>query len=510
MAASQLTPSSDISRESCPMFPPNDNRTPSEMISNNEYDLSMINSNLKLAWTGDFTSIKCLVREHLKLDGVWTSPGGEKKVFICNNIPTISWWQKKKLVEFYGANASTIRQKLFATMSDGNVMKDSDVMPTQFKTNNTPICSCNELSIDLEGIKLDLTISEAKQDKTIDYNTRVIEQIRTDVNNMQIQYRMLNEKISEINNAMETLRLFSENSFLSQTLGNLAVALENHGIINEENKSCSSPLSQSEKIVTVHANSDASSSPSIIEVNKPIKQNKPMPRASVSCLASPAISTITFNDQATQNNQLSHKCASTLVDLESKHGRKEGNKFVKWQETSNSQSASQINPTLNTSSSRSVQPDFNKQLDEYKKKHATLVHDIQPNFDNQLQEYRQKHKGSESHTKQGIPNRKPTAQLRHNAIKSSSNFNMAETRKEQPVFNEQLQNYKVKHARKGNNKNKGKSKYPKQKESAKDQKPNNSAPVHCQSFFLTRPQIYGRTREWMNYLQYVHKVTHSQ
>ena len=148
-----------------------------------------------------------------------------------------------------------------------------------------------------------------------------------------------------------------------------------------------------------------------------------MPRASVSCLASPAISTITFNDLATQNNQMSHKCASTLVDSESKYGRKEGNKFVKWQETSNSQSASQIIQTLNTSSSmsvsntakaRSVQPDFNKQLDEYKKKHVTLVHDTQLSFDNQLQEYRQKHKGSESHKKQGIPNRKPTAQSRQN------------------------------------------------------------------------------------------------
>ena len=194
------------------------------MTFNSEYDVSVINSNLKLAWTGDFTSIKCLVREHLKLDGVWTSPGGEKKVFSCDNIPTISWWQKRKLVELHGANASTIRQKLFATLSDGNVMKDSDVMPTQLKTDNTPICSCNELSTDLEGIKLDLTISEAKQDKAINYNTRIIEQIRTEVNNMQIQYRKLNEKISDVNHAMETFRLSSENSFLLQTLGNLTVA----------------------------------------------------------------------------------------------------------------------------------------------------------------------------------------------------------------------------------------------------------------------------------------------
>ena len=240
-----------------------------------------------------------------------------KKVFSCDNIPTIFWWQKRKLVELHGANASTIRQKLFPTLSDVNVMKDSDDMSTQLKTNSTPICSCNELSTDLEGIKLDLTISEAKQDKAIGYNTRIIEQIRTEVNNMQIQYRKLNEKISDVNHAMETFRLSSENSFLSQTLGNLTVALENHGTINEENKSCSSPLSQSEnsvvEMVTIHANSDASFSPSTIEVNQAIKQNRPMPRVSVSCLASPAISTITSNDPGTQNSQMSHKCAFTLV-----------------------------------------------------------------------------------------------------------------------------------------------------------------------------------------------------
>ena len=86
-------------------------------------------------------------------------------------------------------------------------MKDSDIMPTQPKTNNNPICSCNEQLTDLEEIKLDLTICEAKQDKAIGYNTRIIEQLRTEVKNMQIQYRTLNEKISDVNHAMETFRL---------------------------------------------------------------------------------------------------------------------------------------------------------------------------------------------------------------------------------------------------------------------------------------------------------------
>ena len=58
---------------------------------NNEYDVSSIKNCLKLAWTGDFLSLKTMVNKYLKLDGEWISPGGEKKILYCNNTPTITW-----------------------------------------------------------------------------------------------------------------------------------------------------------------------------------------------------------------------------------------------------------------------------------------------------------------------------------------------------------------------------------------------------------------------------------
>ena len=36
------------------------------------------NNNLCIAWTGDFESLKQFVSEHLKLEGTWSHPGGEK------------------------------------------------------------------------------------------------------------------------------------------------------------------------------------------------------------------------------------------------------------------------------------------------------------------------------------------------------------------------------------------------------------------------------------------------
>ena len=80
----------------------NDSCLVSELTPNNEYDTSTIKKNVKLAWVGDFQSIKCLVNEYLELEGEWVSPGGEEKVFFCGNVPTITWLSKRKLLQIDG------------------------------------------------------------------------------------------------------------------------------------------------------------------------------------------------------------------------------------------------------------------------------------------------------------------------------------------------------------------------------------------------------------------------
>ncbi len=54
----------------------------------NEYDVALIERNLKLSWTGNYESLK--VQNYLNITGDWVSPGGEKKTFHGDNI-TISW-----------------------------------------------------------------------------------------------------------------------------------------------------------------------------------------------------------------------------------------------------------------------------------------------------------------------------------------------------------------------------------------------------------------------------------
>lgn len=43
---------------------PNVNNVSPKSISDSEYVISMIEKNLKLTWTGDFQSVKCLVAEY--------------------------------------------------------------------------------------------------------------------------------------------------------------------------------------------------------------------------------------------------------------------------------------------------------------------------------------------------------------------------------------------------------------------------------------------------------------
>ena len=57
---------------------------------------------LCLAWTGDYESLKQFVHyKSLKLDGIWSQPGGDKKVFNADDC-LISWRKNNKLLFIEG------------------------------------------------------------------------------------------------------------------------------------------------------------------------------------------------------------------------------------------------------------------------------------------------------------------------------------------------------------------------------------------------------------------------
>ena len=165
--------------------------------SNNEYDTSQIEKNFKLAWVGDYSSIKSMVAEFLKLDGEWQQPGGEKKIFFYGNTPVPTRWSKKKTLQMDGVNSRTLILKLLSTSV---LRKESDDIVNNI--NSRPCyscCHCNEMSTDMERIKLDMAIVESKLDKSIIHNSQEINEKKSAVNEMGCRLESFNSLLGRIN-----------------------------------------------------------------------------------------------------------------------------------------------------------------------------------------------------------------------------------------------------------------------------------------------------------------------
>lgn len=142
----------------------------------------------RLKWTGDLISLKNFFNEILGLHGKWTSPGGNSKRFNCSNYDfTVTWYCKKQLtLLFQGRNGECLKQKLIAYVGETKVNNQSvqspcgqPSSPSLFSSDDDAVenstemvggtidriksfekcaCSCRSLGVDVEGVKLDITI----------------------------------------------------------------------------------------------------------------------------------------------------------------------------------------------------------------------------------------------------------------------------------------------------------------------------------------------------------------
>ena len=76
---------------------------------------SELRTGLKICWTKDFASLQRFVAEILKLDGVWLSPGGDKKVFNMQESSP-SWRKSNKVFCFNGDNGDDLKFKFLSVM----------------------------------------------------------------------------------------------------------------------------------------------------------------------------------------------------------------------------------------------------------------------------------------------------------------------------------------------------------------------------------------------------------
>ena len=92
-----------------------------QLESTNKMEKRVLNkrvnmANLSLAWTGDYNSLKSLVRDELKLDCIWEQPGGYKNVFTSSDFTSIWWSKEKKILTIVGKDSEQLKQKLFSML----------------------------------------------------------------------------------------------------------------------------------------------------------------------------------------------------------------------------------------------------------------------------------------------------------------------------------------------------------------------------------------------------------
>ena len=160
---------------------------------NTEQDNLVVKSSLKLTWTGDFQSLKSFVCNNIKLPGEWTQPGGDKKVFTGKSF-CITWRKGKKLLNFEGTDSDKIKRAFCIELCDMQEVKQvhQSVNSIDMCINSCPTtCKCRELSVDLEGVKLEQVISQ----NDIKVNTHNVGMLSDVVIDLKKQIHVMQEKL---------------------------------------------------------------------------------------------------------------------------------------------------------------------------------------------------------------------------------------------------------------------------------------------------------------------------
>ncbi|CAB3990102.1 Hypothetical predicted protein [Paramuricea clavata] len=110
---------------------------------------------LRLCWTGDLEKLKLFVSKNVDFVGVWTSPGNDRKKY-SDGYSSISWSKSKKVLEIEGRDRNLITAKLCTMLCN-----DFDPVQSSKSDNYCEFPSTsNEMLVELEGVKLDVTITE--------------------------------------------------------------------------------------------------------------------------------------------------------------------------------------------------------------------------------------------------------------------------------------------------------------------------------------------------------------
>ena len=103
---------------------------------------------LSLAWTGDYQALKDFVSDDLQLEGVWSQPGGDKKLFTGDEA-TIIWRRNKNLLSIDGKRANDILGKLCEIICGQD--ENSSETPVSRRSSVQSSCTCEGIETLKQG-----------------------------------------------------------------------------------------------------------------------------------------------------------------------------------------------------------------------------------------------------------------------------------------------------------------------------------------------------------------------
>ena len=125
--------------------------------------------------------LKDLVEGNLNLQRTWSQPGGEKKLFVAENL-TVKWLKNKKFLSIEGKNVHKVVHYLIECICSDSDQQNYDacnidnteihskkkaknvIMDGEFlmKSQSSVVFRCSELSQEVADLKLDLVSIESK------------------------------------------------------------------------------------------------------------------------------------------------------------------------------------------------------------------------------------------------------------------------------------------------------------------------------------------------------------
>ena len=73
--------------------------------------MTTLMENISFAWTGDLELLKQFVNEIFNLDGEWSQPGSDRKVFTYGDS-SITWRKNKCLLSCTGERSDEVKQEV--------------------------------------------------------------------------------------------------------------------------------------------------------------------------------------------------------------------------------------------------------------------------------------------------------------------------------------------------------------------------------------------------------------